>query len=328
VILGQTKRLKRLSFSTPLTDSKSCRIYKLGAGGTWEAAALDGGSLEWGGPADAPDPIAAAGDWPAARAHYLEQGLTPGTATGFVRELRDFYTLGADTLWITFARDALWWAYAAPDVIIRDGSASGRAERYRRIIGQWRNSDINGLPLVMTGLSTRLTKVASYRQTMCSVEAEPYLLRRLNGLEEPAAAIARASRAALIDATAELVRQLHWADFELLIDLLFARTGWRRISTLGGTMKNNDLIIEQPATGERASVQVKSAADQSVLNACLEAFVASAISQRYFFVCHSPRGTLTLPAGIDRPVHLWDINTLAATAVANGMIDWLIERAA
>ncbi|MET0374638.1 MAG: hypothetical protein ABW128_10325, partial [Rhizorhabdus sp.] len=51
----------------------------------------------------------------------------------------------------------------------------------------------------------------------------------------------------------------------------------------------------QPFTGERASVQVKSSADQAVLSGCLAAFEASPLASRFFFICHSPRGALTVP---------------------------------
>jgi hypothetical protein len=123
-----------------------------------------------------------------------------------------------------------------------------------------------------------------------------------------------------------LIAQLHWADFELLVDLSFARSGWRRGSVLGGTMKDIDLLLEEPVTGERASVQVKSAADQRVLDKCVEAFETSAQASRFFFVCHSPRGNLSLAPSEARRVHLWTSATLAAAVVDQGLTNWLIER--
>lgn len=74
-------------------------------------------------------------------------------------------------------------------------------------------------------------------------------------------------------------------------------------------------------------MQVKSRADQTVFNGCIAAFEESPLSQRFFFVCHSPKGSLAVPMS-SRPVHLWDLNGLAGMSVANGMTDWLIERAA
>jgi hypothetical protein len=56
--------------------------------------------------------------------------------------------------------------------------------------------------------------------------------------------------------------------------MLFTAMGWRRVSTVGGTMKDIDLLIELPATGERARVQVKPSSTQRVLEACAAAFSA------------------------------------------------------
>ncbi len=92
-------------------------------------------------------------------------------------------------------------------------------------------------------------------------------------------------------------------------------------------MKDIDLMLEQPLTGERASVQVKSAADQSVLSACVAAFEANEAANRFFFVCHSPRSALSATTSGDRPVHLWTMEHLASAAVDQGLVDWLIERA-
>lgn len=303
------------------------RYIKLGAGGRWEAAALDGSTIEWGD-ADNPHALAAAGDWTATRDYYLAAGMSPGTATDVTRALRDFYTLGSDTLWITFARDHLWWAFAGPAVIERDVPTPAVGASYRRTLRPWRCTDITGEPLRITALSTRLTQLAGYRGTICGVAAADYLLRRINSIDEPMVAAARAARDALIDSVADLIRQLHWADFELFVDLVFTRAGWQRTSMLGGTMKDVDLILEQPVTGEQISVQVKSKADQKTLDASVAAFAASPLATRFFFVTHSSPAALAVPAAATRQVHLWTADTLSRRAVDAGLVDWLIARAA
>jgi len=302
------------------------RYIKLGPGGAWESASLDGGRIDWGNAIDLHE-LALAHDWEGARRHYLAAGITPSTATGYVRELTDFYTLGSDCLWITFARGHLWWCFAEPEVVFVGGDGERQGSRYRRTIAGWRNRDVTGRPLTIDGLSTRLTQLAAYRRTICNVGENQYLLRRINAEDEPAVVAARVARERLVTATAELITQLHWADFELLVDLLFARSGWRRVSALGGTMKDIDLLLEELVTGERASVQVKSAADQQLLDNCVAAFEASTQANRFFFVCHSPRGNLSLAPREARPVHLWTSETLAAAAVDQGLTNWLMERA-
>lgn len=144
------------------------RYIKHGAGGTWGAASLDNDRIEWGVAADS-HAHAEAGDWAAAKAAYIAIGT--GTATGYVREMRDFYTLGADTLWITFARGFLWWAFAEPEVIYTGAETSTEGSRYRRTIGRWRNTDVTGRPLAVHSLSSALTQLAGYPRTICSVGA-------------------------------------------------------------------------------------------------------------------------------------------------------------
>ena len=70
----------------------------------------------------------------------------------------------------------------------------------------------------------------------------------------------------MTEVAAKLIAGLHWAEFETLVDLIFARSGWQRVSRVGGTLADVDLILEQPVTGETAFVQVKSKAGQSVLD--------------------------------------------------------------
>lgn len=302
------------------------RYIKLGPGGAWEASSLGAGRIDWGMPTN-PHSAANTADWVAARQFYIDCGTAPGAATGFTRELREFYTLDPDCLWITFARGHLWWAFAARTVILTSGDAKREGEAYRKTIGGWRNTDAAGRPLTTDSLSTRLTQLAAYRGTICSVREHDYLVRRINGEEEPLVTTARSARDALVDATRDLVRHLHWADFELLVELLLTRGGWRRVSVLGGHMKDIDLVVEQPLTGERASVQVKSAADQATFDRCVAAFSESRTASRFFFACHSPRGTLLAPVAEWGAVHLWGQAELAAAAVDAGLVGWLMDRA-
>jgi len=320
----------RPSLADRLSSIDAVRYIKLGAAGAWEDAALSAGTLEWGTAAD-PAALLAAGAWDELATHYADQGLTKGIATSFTREARDFHTLGSETLWITFARGQLWWAFAEPRVVHRPGGVQPiRATHYRRTIGPWCNTDTNGRPLAVVDLSTRLTMLSGYRQTICAVGAKDYLLRVLRAEENPALVAARQARMALEGAMLPLIQGLHQSEFELFADLLFNRMGWQRVSVLGGTMKDIDLLLELPATGERAAVQVKSAAAQGVLDGCTAAFRASRQADRFFFVTHSARGMLAIKEdeADERAVNLLDGPMLAGMTVRHGLTDWLMQRAA
>lgn len=301
------------------------RYIKLGPGGRWFANCRAQNRLEFGYP-DVERELMAAGDWEAVRAYFLNtRGVKPGKARDFTREIREFHTAGPDCLWITFAEGCLWWAFAAPQIHWLGGPGEAHGVMYRSTLAPWRNTDLKGRLLSQGALSTRLTQVAGYRQTLCRVGAEDYVVRRINGIEDPLVARALVLHADLIDVAAGLIAQLHWADFELLVDLIFARSGWRRLSTVGGSQKDIDLALEQPTTGERAFVQVKSKATPAVLQAYIARFQADSTYQRMFFVCHSPHGTLP-PSSDDAAIHVWVGPQLANMTVQAGLLDWLIER--
>ena len=283
---------------------KEIRYIKLGPGGAWEERALKRGELYFGRPVEPLD-LFARHDWEGVARYFREQGRGIGMASYMARENREFLTLGSDCLWITFSAGHLWWGFAEPKVKVLGGDGTVHGTRMRRIIGGWRNTDIKGKPL--------------HRDT----EAE-YLVRKINAVDEPIVARAAEVRQAMIVVATEAIASLHWADFESLVDLIFGRTGWQRLSRVGGIQKDLDLELEQPTTREKVFVQVKSVAGQRELDAYLEKFGRGSWD-RMFFVCHTPRGQLR---SVKRNVHVWTGDALASAAVRAGLFDWIIQKTA
>jgi hypothetical protein len=307
-----------------MITARTVRYIKFGRGGGWAEASLERGELHFGHSKISHE-MALAGDREAIKQARIEQGRDARAAAEDAREIVDFYRLGSDCLWITFAKDYLWWTFADPKVVWL-GPGKGHGERLRKSIGGWRNADINGKPLKTNTLNTKLTKVANYRRTICAVDAQEYLLRRINGLEEPLVAKSAQAREALLAAISEAIASLHWADFETLVDVIFARSGWHRASALGGSQKLVDIVLEQPTTNERAAVQVKSSASQKTLDRYIELIDEEGTFSRSFFICHSPKGQLESPS--DRnDVHVWCGSEIATTALRLGLADWIIEKA-
>ncbi len=298
------------------------RYIKLGAGGSFARSSLENGELQLGYH-EVPHDLCAAGDWNGVLAFFAGIRKTAGKAKDSTREVQDFYALGSDCLWITFADGCLWWGFAEPDVTWLATDSNQTASRVRKIIGGWRKTNVHGQSLRINELTTRLTQVANYRGTICAVRASEYVLRKINAVEEPIILAANAARAEMLASARDMISALHWADFEIMVDLIFARGGWQRTSVLGGTMADIDLLIEQPTIGETAAVQVKSRASQATLDEHLEYFAASDLP-RTFFVCHSPDGTLTTNGALG--VHLWTGDRLAAIAVKSGLFEWLMDR--
>jgi hypothetical protein len=301
------------------------RYIKLGAGGAWERTAIEHGTLEWGSEID-PHDLAIAGDWKSLNEAYRSNGLPASTATAYTREARDFYTAAPDVLWMTFSGGYLWWAFAEPGVVDRgSGRGVAQAARYRQLPGGWRNTDLLGRELRMADLSTKLTQLSAYRQTICSVAAKEYLFRRIRGDDGPELKAAFAAKVALADALLPIIQYLHQNDFELFADLLFAAMGWRRRSVLGGSMKEIDLLLELPATSEEAVVQVKSTADQKLVDRCLTTMREGWPKARCYLIYHTgPPAAAT--ASEDGHVVL-DGPALADAAVEYGLTNWLLRKA-
>ncbi len=308
--------LARLTAETPV------RYIKLGRGGAEEAECLDKGELRVFFPF-IPHELALQGDKAAMAAAARSDRKSDAKAGDAARQVHDFYHLGADALWITFSGGKLWWAFAEPEAVWVD--RENEPYRMRRVIGRWRSESMTGEPLQMAELSGKLTKTAAYRETLCEIEdAKPYLIAKLTGRESPKATRARASRSEMIAAVAELVRHLGPQDFELLVDLILTRSGWRRISAVGGAQKIVDMELTLPITGERAFAQVKSQSTQSEFGKYLAEAKARGADWMFYAVHSGP--TIEPPAGAK--CIIIDQKRSAEMAIDAGLYDWIAQRVA
>jgi hypothetical protein len=300
---------------------KLVRYIKLGDAGRWERECIDNGIIRFGFGTneDAKFDVCVQRDWNELTNMFIAEGRNQGTATRFTNETRIFFEDNSSTLWITFNGDDLWWGFLSNDAPAAHADGLGV---WRRVQNGWKNTDINGEPLTKNRLSGALTKLAAYRGTSCSVDVEEYLIRRINGQKVEQVERALAARTEMIDAAIGLMRLLGPKDFELLVDLVFTSSGWRRTSVVGKTQKFLDLDLVLPSTGERACVQVKSKTDSKELAAYLEQLGDFTSHTRMFFVFHT--GNIDQP-GDDR-VSIVGPDKLAVRVVEAGLVGWLIEK--
>src|SRR6266436_3037255 len=108
--------------------------------------------------------------------------------------LKEFYRLPENTLWVTMADGHFWWAFAKGRVVgVEPGKSYGPA-RYRLTKAGWSKTSLTGDPLTVRSLSSALTRTAGYQMTICAIEREDYLLRRIRGEGDPLHARATALR--------------------------------------------------------------------------------------------------------------------------------------
>lgn len=278
---------------------------KLGRGGDWEAESLRDGVLRFGY-REAPHDLCARGDWQGVWEAMKAIRGDAGAATRDVNQIRAYYEADEHSIFVTFVGGLLYWCRPTGPVELLDD----RSHR-RQTSEEWRNTSVNGTLLSADRLSGRLQKVQMFRGTICDVRAGDYLLRKLRDQLSPEVAAAEEAERALMTAIVDLMRLLTWQDFELLVDLIFSTSGWRRVSQVGRTQKTVDLELILPSTAERAFVQVKSQATSAALNDYVARLAEADAYNRMFFVWHtgdipeesSPTGVILLgPLELSRMV--------------------------
>jgi hypothetical protein len=238
-------------------EPAAVRYIKLGENGKWAASALEQGIIPFGY-RSVDHRACLTGNWDEVRRQLLGMGRTASGVSQGLRELKDFYGLPENTLWVTMADGHFWWAFAEGPVVGVEHSSADEPARYRRTQAGWSKTSLTGEPLTVRSLSSALTRTASYQMTICAIKHADYLLRRIRDERDSLHAQATALKIEMREIGLLMIRRLDWRDFETLVDLIFARGGWQRSSVLGKDQADVDLILTQPTIGETAWVQIKS----------------------------------------------------------------------
>ena len=296
------------------------RYIKLGEGGDWEAECREKNIIRIGfGSAQSPRfELCHAGRWGEVYNSLIEERKSKGTATRSMNELRLFFEDDGSTLWITFIGERLYWGFV--DVTKAAGPHDDGEGVWRLIRDGWRSTDLQEEPLTKDRLSGALTKIAAYQGTSCGVDVSDYVIRRINGKKTPEIERALAASKEMKQSALGLMRLLGWHDFEILVDLVFTTSGWRRIGTVGKTQKTIDFDMTLPSTGQRAFVQVKARTTAAELDEYVAAFHDS-LYDRMFYVYHSGTAETSDPS-----VTVIGPEQLADLVMEAGLVSWLIQK--
>lgn len=305
------------------------RFIKLGKKSAWWSVARDTNTLRLGF-RQFDFGLCKGGAWSRAKEAYaaISSRKRPADIARAVNQVREFFELPESVLWCTMETGDVWWCFAEPQVIDlcagNDASAEVTGARMRRVIDRWRNTDINGDRLRLDSMTTKITKVASFQETICKPHGAADLLNRIRAIQSDAHARAAAAHGYLVQAVGDILDQLHQNDFELLIELIFSSSGWKRISAVGGTQKMLDLAMILPTTDEHCFVQVKAQTNRTTFHKLIDALDNSQGYSRMFFVYHTPAEAFE-NAAADR-VTVWHRYEIARQAVRAGLVDWILSR--
>lgn len=292
---------------------------KLGTGGKWEKDSFSRGLLRFGWKHQSVADINA-GQWDTIAAQ-LQSNQKPGVATTDLNRLRDIAQSTSDDVWIAFSAAKLWWARLKGPV--REDSIS----KYRETVDGWHDKSVSGELLVLNELPGKLAMLQGFRGTACRVLERELLQRVLAGTRSALAESISARRQALAADLEKAIRELHWKDFETLVDLVFRHTGWERVSVLGQQAKGYDLELREPITDERYVVQIKSKANRAELDDTVSQFSPEDY-RRVFFVVHTPSRDLEVSMDLPEHVQIVSPAQLAELALAAGLVQWLESKAA
>lgn len=258
------------------------------------------------------------GDWQAVRNFWNEFRTDKGAATRDVNQIRVFFEADESAIFITFANGLLHWCHPKGPVSLQPDKT-----HLRETVNGWHSTSQGGTPLTTDRLSGNLLKLQMFRGTICEVEALDYLLHKLNDKVLPEVSAAEKAEDELLKANICLMRRLTWQDFELLVDLAFSASGWRRIGVVGKTQKTVDIELVLPTTGERAFVQVKSVANNASLAEYKAKFGNMPIYGRMFFVWHSGE---VMDDGSSPNLTLIGPESLSRLVLDAGLSSWLREK--
>jgi hypothetical protein len=301
--------------------AKSAYFIKLGKKGGWEEQCiLHDKTIQLG----FNNPLHSdclAGKWDKVYEYWISQGKTTGKATEIKNQIKAFYESDEETLWITFFMRRLYWCFAGKEVIQLDDGG-----RIRKVKGKWEDQDIQGSPLTIENLSSKLTKVQGFQGTICKVKELEYLRRKINHQKLPEVEKAEITLAILLRDVEPLIQNLTWKDFELLVDLIFTHSGWQRISERGKTEKSIDLALMSPVTGNQAFVQIKSESKMTEFEDYIKKYGGMKEEfQEMYYVVHTTKNYFS--KWQDKPdIKLWDVKKLSQLVVNSGLISWLIKK--
>lgn len=305
----------------PVRATKA-RYIKLGGTDEWADRSFKDGTLLLGYYEVLHD-VALRGDKNAIRKAFPNRDKR--TQTKFANEIIYFYTEPVETLWVTFSGDYLYWCNALPEIEYFgfDKKKHPNGSRLRRTVSGWKNTDIRGNVILKRDLPGTLTAIARFQGTICRFGELERLLKIINCESQPALDAARSAYIRAADSLKPFIIDLAPKDLELLVELVFAQSGYRRQSITGGTEKTIDIALELPITAETAFVQVKTRTNQAEFER-YAALHNDGSYDRMFYVYH------TVPAPLSNPhanIKLIGPDELCRQILKAGLFDWVLKKA-
>lgn len=306
--------------SEPIKFDKAFFI-KMGRKGAWEESAIKQGKIRIGWREIKLGDIQQE-RWDKIKKEIRTLSKTDGSASADFNALRNIYDADSNTVFITFYGGKLYWCKSKTTVkrVLEDDIS-----KYRPVDGQWQCRDIKGEILDLSKVPGTISKVQRFSGTCCQVHEFDILFRLINGLHSEEYKAIEKARKQLTNDVKRGITLLHPKEFELLVELIFRQSGWRRVSVLGESLKDIDLELEDPITLDRYMVQIKSESNVKEFKEYAVRYNEQYKDKfRYFYyVVHTTKEKLRSD---DERIKIVLPDELAKMVISSGLVDWLLNK--
>jgi hypothetical protein len=306
-----------------ISENVKIRYIKLGIGGEWEKDCIENDNCIRLAYENNFHKECLMGEWRNVEKFSEEWSDDKGARTRHINQIKQFYEMGENDIWITFYNGKLYWCQASKKVIeLKDKS------RVRKVVsnnGKWSDKDILGNKKFNIGnLDGRVIQVQKFQGTICEPQLSKYLINKINGIESQIIQRIGKNLEGLRGDILELIKGLNENDFELFVELILTSIGLKRMSIVGKAEKDIDIDLFNPINDHRIFVQIKSQADKKTFNDYIDIFNNYNIYDEMYFVVHTSNDDLKC---LEREnITLIDESKLPNLVIKSGMISWLVKK--
>lgn len=241
-------------------------------------------------------------------------------ATQDYNALKTFCEATENDIFITFYKGKLYWC-----ILDNLGLQEDELSKFRTTKISWNCTNIKGETLYTNKISGRISKTQGFRATLCKIEEKDSLYRIINAETNPIIEQIIQKKNELASHLEKAFKELHWSDHEVLADLIFRQSGWRRISLIGEKMKYIDIELEDPITKDLFQAQVKASAGKSTFEEYAEEYTGKGYN-KLFFVTFNPEISLLKYENNYDKVQLLVGKDLAELVIDLGLTNWVLDK--
>lgn len=303
-----------------MIDFEKALFIRLGEKGSWAQECIDKGviRLSFKNPYHQE---CLNGNWDLLKDYWISNGKAK-KATDYTNQVKNFYTADSKVLWITFHNRKLYYCFSEP--IITELYPVG--ERERPVIGEWSCVDLEEKELTFNRLSTKLTKTQGYQGTICGITELEYLKNKINVTKSEQAILVEKNLENLTNSIIPLLHVLNWYDFELLVDLIFTNSGWKRLERSGANEESIDLDLIMPVNNRRAFVQVKSQSTFEEFEKYKATFESLNQYDEFYYFVNIVNDKKLRELINNKSESIFSGYKLAKLVLSCGLLDWVIEK--